>query len=644
MKLDCIYIFEFQKVCKNLTFQHLSPRTSPVYEATAMSTRVLFYICILIISSFDTIKSQSTNETESTCFSVISAYNESQLIQLCVDPNEFDIEIVSQTCADCDNNFYGAIATSTDLDYLWVLVAGAMVFFMQTGFTMLEAGSVKIGNVQNILFKNLMDACVGAIGFYLFGYAVAYGDGTCSINGFMGCNNVALSSVPVEWNSFFFQWAFAATAATIVSGSVAERCSLSGYFLYTSVLSIWVYPVIVHWFWSGSGWLSPFNDSAYFAGGVIDFAGSGVVHMVGGWSGLCGAVMLGARLNRWDKMKPQSTSPQAMKHWEALKSQHTLGNNVPFQVLGTFILWFGWYGFNPGSTLGANGLMEIASKAAVTSTLAASGGGIAAATVGRVLEGYFSLPRVCNGILAGLVSITAPCSVVDTGDALAIGVIGALVYYTASRFLERIKVDDPLDAWAVHGCGGMWGVISVALFASSENIAFAGYNETLVNASKGYRLGLQMFAVFIIVVWTVFWIGGLFWLLTLCGQLRVPDDVERAGLDQSEHGGGAVDYKRGYVIKDRKTRAAMSVFGRGERAGSGSTSQSNESDDEEEEKETAQQTGTVQHLSSGNSMKRRLRPQATPHIRKFPKDAPKAHSATQLPTINADSTIEDDDL
>eukprot|EP01084_Bolivina_argentea_P261185 441265_1 len=613
-----------------------------------MSSSLVLTICTLLLLWTTNSQSEPTEQ----CFEVIDAYsNSSQLATLCVNSSKFDIEIVPQTCDSCNNEFYGSIANAIDLDFLWVLITGAMVFFMQTGFTMLEAGSVKIGNVQNILFKNMMDACVGAIAFYIFGYAVAYGDGICSIGGFMGCKNIALSSLPVEWNSFFFQWAFAATSATIVSGSVAERCSLSGYFTYTAVLTVWVYPVVVHWFWSTSGWLSPFNPNAYFAGGIIDFAGSGVVHMVGGWSGLMGAIMLGPRINRFryedaprnsnsnnnngknNNELPLKLSKQELKHWEALKSQHTLGNNVPFQVLGTFILWFGWYGFNPGSTLGANGLMAVASKVAVTSTLAAAGGGITAATTGRVLEGYFSLPRVCNGILAGLVSITAPCAVVDTGDALAIGVIGAIVYYTASRFLERIKVDDPLDAWAVHGCGGMWGVLAVGLFASSENVALSyPDNYVLITATKGYRLSLQMFAVFIIIVWVIVWIGGLFFILKSRNLLRVSKDIERAGLDQHDHGGVAIDYKRGYVIKDKNTRKVMTVFGRGGSAGSGSTSSLPGSDDEEEKPQ--QKQGSVMHLASGKSRHKKLRPQATPHIKKFnpiPKDAPHANTTELAP-------------
>ena len=257
------------------------------------------------------------------------------------------------------------------------------------------------------------------------------------------------------------------------------------------------------------------------------------------------------------------------------------------------------------------------------------------------MEGYFSLPRVCNGILAGLVSITAPCSVVDTGDALAIGAIGAFVYYAASRFLERIQVDDPLDAWAVHGMCGAWGVISVGLFASSENVAFAGYNDTLVNATKGYRLSVQMFAVFIIIVWVTAFIGGLFFALRAFGLLRVNEEDERAGLDQADHGGIAVDYKRGYVVKDPKMRAQMTVFGRSNVAGSGSAN----SDQEEEENENGQNTDndTIAPLQTGTSKHKKLRPEPTPHMKKYNPDPKESVDTDQKETEMApvNSTFED---
>jgi len=427
----------------------------------------------------------------------------------------------------------------TDVDKMWVLLAGFLVFFMQGGFTMLEAGMVKHTNVQNILFKNIMDACIGAISFFLFGYCLAYGDDADS-NGFIGVNDVALSSG--DYNGFFFQWAFAATAATIVSGSVAERCRLDAYFVYTLALTTWVYPVVVHWMWSGTGWLSPFNENPAVKGGVIDFAGSGVVHMVGGWSGLVGAYYLGPRDQRFEEKKSK-----------VLDRQFKLGHNVAMQAMGTLILWFGWYGFNCGSTLGAQGLMGLASKVAVNTTLAACSGGIAVACLERYVGGIWCVPAICNGVLAALVSVTAPCAVIKPGVAIPIGFIGGMLCYASSKLLERLKIDDPLDAFSVHGACGAWGVISIGIFAyDSDDIAFAGYSDAVVGLSQGHRLGLQVLAVVAIAAWTI--VNGLviFGGLSFFKVLRVDLKTEQLGLDWSEHGGSGYSTQMAYLDEELK--------------------------------------------------------------------------------------------
>jgi len=420
----------------------------------------------------------------------------------------------------------------TDVDKMWVLLAGFLVFFMQGGFTMLEAGMVKHTNVQNILFKNIMDACIGAISFFLFGYCLAYGDDADS-NGFIGVNDVALSSG--DYNGFFFQWAFAATAATIVSGSVAERCRLDAYFVYTLALTTWVYPVVVHWMWSGTGWLSPFNEAAAIEGGAIDFAGSGVVHMVGGWSGLWGAYFLGPRHKRFDSAKTP-----------LLDRQFKLGHNVPMQAIGTMILWFGWYGFNCGSTLAAAGAMELASKVAVNTTLAATSGGIVVACCEKYVGKIWCVPAILNGILAGLVSVTAPCAVIVPATAIPIGCLGGLLCWGSSKLLEKLEIDDPLDAFSVHGVCGCWGVISVGIFAfDPDAVEFAGYSQQ----PQGYRLGVQLLAVVAIIAWTsingLFIFGGLSWLKIL----RVDIHTEKLGLDWTEHGGSGYSMDMPYSNK-----------------------------------------------------------------------------------------------
>jgi len=470
--------------------------------------------------------------------------------EICFDAADLTVTYSEASSAD----FFGNFAYGQDIDYLWVLIAGALVFFMQCGFTLLEAGAIKSSNVQNILFKNTMDACIGSLVWFLFGYCVAYGDGDSKdANSFIGVENIVLENE--DWNGFFFQWAFAATAATIVSGSVAERCSLTAYFTYTVFITTWVYPCVVHWMWDGNGWLSPFNDDPEVLSGTIDFAGSGVVHMVGGFSGLAGAYMCGPRFRRFD----ESDEAKSSKYFDELRHQFKFGHNVPFQVFGTFILWTGWYGFNCGSTLGANGLMTLASRVAVTTTLAAAAGGITCAFIVRYHtrmqseknEGYWSIPAVCNGILGGLVSITAGCATLETGWAIFVGAFGGIVYYASSNLLEKFHIDDPLDAFSVHGACGAWGVLAAALFSYNKRYVRDAYGEGIADDTPhGERIGAAVIAVLVIAAWTLVNSGIMFGILAKLGILRIDESTERSGLDQSEHGGKAVSF--GKVYSDAK--------------------------------------------------------------------------------------------
>eukprot|EP00494_Astrolonche_serrata_P025294 UN25555 len=296
-----------------------------------------------------------------------------------------------------------------DLDTMWFIIMGVLVFFMQLGFTMLEVGAVRAKNVENILFKNLGDACIGAVVWFILGWAFAYGVSD-DPNEFIGNEDFAVHEHEYfrEW---FFQWCFAATAATIVSGAVAERIELHAYFCYTVLMTGFIYPVVVYWVWSGEGWLTYGKDY-----GIIDFAGSGVVHMVGGFCALAGAVVAG----------PRKGSIEV--------------HSVPFQVFGTLILWFGWYGFNCGSTLGAqNGALNVAERVAVTTTLGAASGGLSAMILNKVIHDYWSAVYTCNGILAGLVSITANCHVISPGAAIVIGGLGGMFYTGASFALKKIE-------------------------------------------------------------------------------------------------------------------------------------------------------------------------------------------------------------
>jgi Amt family ammonium transporter len=343
---------------------------------------------------------------------------------------------------------------------------------MQAGFAMLEAGIVQPKNTTNILFKNMIDASLASWCFLFLGYGFAYGT---DAGGFIGTSNFALTDVynhagctPVGdatectgadgeiladdgWVGFFFQWAFAGAAATIVAGSVCERTRIEAYFCYSIVLTVFIYPVVVHWGW-GSGFLSawgampdadgnarPLFSKTEASNGMIDFAGSGIVHMVGGFSGLMGAIVVG---------------PRAGRFVDGRTVELYAGNKI-LQSLGTFILWFGWYGFNCGSTLmiSANAA-NVAGKVAVTTTLAAASGGITATTLSKIVIGNYDISLSLNGVLAGLVGITANCSVVNPWHAVIIGIVAALLLFAGHFGLLKAKIDDPCDACVVHGLVG----------------------------------------------------------------------------------------------------------------------------------------------------------------------------------------------
>jgi len=441
-----------------------------------------------------------------------------------------------------NEGYWSAFGIADDMNQVWLLVAASLVFFMQTGFTFLEAGAVKAGNVQNILFKNMMDAAICAVTWWLVGYAVAYGDPlSADANGFIGVENILITDQ--QWARWFFGMAFACTASTIVSGAVAERFRLEPYFIYTIAVSTWIYPVCVHWIWSETGWLSPFNPEPAVYAGAIDFAGSSVIHMVGGITGLCGAWIVGPRLRRFDTSKAATSS----KYYEELQYQFEFGHNVPFQVFGLLILWFGFYGFNPGSTLMAQGSMNLASKVAVNTTLSAASGGVVSAAIAKIQTGKWHIPKLVNGILAALASITASCGVVSSGWAIFIGVIGSALYYGASWLVDYVEVDDVLDAFAVHGVGGSWGVLSAAFFSTSESLKEANYPAALYqDTTTGERIATNLVLLLVIIVWTVFWSLLLFGSMKWCGILRVTEEMERSGIDIFEHGGSAVNIKKPY--------------------------------------------------------------------------------------------------
>ncbi|CAL6401622.1 unnamed protein product [Bathycoccus prasinos] len=441
----------------------------------------------------------------------------------------------------------------SNLTTLWLLLGAYMVFLMQAGFALLEAGSVRAKNTKNILIKNLMDGCLGALVWYFIGYHLAYGTkdsckGGSDCNGFVGNGadvfmNKAAELAPLGnagsghyYAGWMFQWAFAAAASTIVSGAVAERCKFGAYLAYTAALTGVIYPVVVNWGWSAHGWLSPWTGTEPYLGanGMIDFAGSGIVHMTGGVAALVGAIFLGPRTGRFSPSGECIDMP---------------GHSSVLVALGTFILWFGWYGFNPVSTL-AFEYMETAARVAVTTTLGAAAGGVTALSIHYGFTKSLDVGPMCNGILAGLVSITGNCVVIEPWAAALIGAIGAAIYYGFSALLRKLKIDDPLDASSVHGACGAWGVIAAGLFAKQKYVlndygAEGGADDYgALYGGGGKQLGNQIAGVLAIIAWVGFTSSVLFGVLKYAGMLRVPVEEEEVGLDTSHHGGNAYNFEK----------------------------------------------------------------------------------------------------
>jgi Amt family ammonium transporter len=415
----------------------------------------------------------------------------------------------------------------------FLLNSAYLVFFMQAGFAMLCAGSVRTKNTKNILIKNVLDACVGAVAWFLFGYGFAFGQTEGhKPNSFIGSGNFAMKDIssPGDIAFFLFQWAFSAAAATIVSGSVAERTKFVAYLGYSFFLTAFVYPCVVHWGWSTEGWLGPWreNGAKLFGVGMLDFAGSGIVHMVGGLSGLVGAYMVGPRKGRFSPDGRVNPMP---------------GHSAPLVVLGTFILWVGWYGFNPGSQLGlmSEDNAKVIARTAVTTTLAAASGGLTAMALNYKSDKIWDLIAVCNGALAGLVSITAGCSTTEPWAALLCGALGAVCIKYSGDLLLRLKIDDPLEAAPMHGFCGALGVLWVGFMAKREyvNDVFGIDEAGVFYGGSGKLLGAQIVGILVIASWTMTMLGVFFGAFKGAKMLRISEEEEVIGLDESKHGGSA---------------------------------------------------------------------------------------------------------
>lgn len=415
------------------------------------------------------------------------------------------------------------------LDSMWILIAGFLVFFMQAGFAMLETGAVRSINAQNILLKNLFDIAVGSILWWLLGYGFAYGnDGG---NGFIGNSQFAGSSDDFLARDWFFQWAFAATAATIVSGALAGRTQFLAYSAFSIFITGFIYPVVVHWTWGG-GWLA--NN------GYQDFAGSGIVHMLGGVCALVGAFMVGPR----NGMFVEETNVGCCSFKRDLdKVESFRASNMPLVVMGTLILWFGWYGFNCGSTLGFVGSnVDAAGTVALNTSIAAGVAGITVMLFSMALQKCYNInpqawdvAATSNGILAGLVSITAGCADVTDYGAFIIGIIGGLIYVGTSKAVKKTGIDDPLDAFAIHGACGAWGVFALGLFSTSQG-AFYGFGGNL--------LGWQIIGILCISAWALALSFFMFGVLSACKALRASNEDQETGLDEAHHGGAAYAFQK----------------------------------------------------------------------------------------------------
>ncbi|GJQ09312.1 hypothetical protein GpartN1_g1103.t1 [Galdieria partita] len=436
-------------------------------------------------------------------------------------------------------------------DTCFILVAGFLVFFMHAGFAMLTAGSVRVKNVKNALFLLLIDWAVGSIAYYLFGYAFAFGGEENDVaRGFIGQHFFALSGIPSlrkdleaipkeaspylqgSYTYWLFEWSFAITAAAIVSGSVVERVSVEAYCIFSFFMTCWIYPIFEHWAWSRTGWFGALKkDGPLFLGsGYIDFAGSGVVHMVGGIAALWGTIFVGPRIGRFDIDGKPVSMP---------------GHSASLATTGTFVLMFGWYGFNAGSMLGISSSDSYitASRAAVNTTLAPAASMLTAMLYTRIRWDYYDLGASLNAILSGLVAITAPCAVIEPWAAVIVGVIASLIYLHGSKLILRLGIDDPLDAVSVHCLCGTWGVFSTGLFAA-EDPRIQAYGTISKDygafmGSGGNLLACQTIGILLIWGWVSFNSVILWSLLKCLGIIRVPAEEEMAGMDTSKHGGPA---------------------------------------------------------------------------------------------------------
>ena len=406
-----------------------------------------------------------------------------------------------------------------NLNVVWTLVAAILVFLMQAGFALVETGFTRAKNAANIMMKNLMDFAAGSLAFYVLGAALMFG--ATKLGGWFGWGGLGMPSLSTgegvwDWTFLFFQTMFAATAATIVSGAVAERIEFKSYLIYSVIVSAIVYPISGHWMWgslagaASQGWIERLD--------FHDFAGSTVVHSVGGWIALSGAIALGPRIGKY---RPDG------------KPNPIPGHSLVLGTLGVFLLWIGWFGFNPGSYTAGIGSIG---RVAMTTNLAACAGTIAALVTAWIIMGKPDLTMALNGSLAGLVAITAPCDLVTANAAIVIGLIAGVFVVLSVFALDKMHIDDPVGAVSVHCVNGVWGTLAVGLFAAPTA---CGYGNELAGLfyGGGFKfLGIQLLGAGATAAWAFGTGLAIFFALKKLGILRVSTKTELKGLDMTEHG------------------------------------------------------------------------------------------------------------
>lgn len=443
-------------------------------------------------------------------------------ILLCITLVGFTLPTLAQDSPDAVTKL------TIGMDTLWVMIAAFLVFFMNLGFAMVESGLCQAKNAVNILAKNFIVFAISSLAFWVIGWGLMFGNGTdfLGMQGLFfasGADNspltgeaykgaytaISWAGVPF-WAKFFFQLVFAGTAATIVSGVVAERIKFLSFIVFSFVLVAFMYPITGHWIWGG-GWLQKL--------GMWDFAGSSVVHSVGGWAGLAGALLLGPRLGKY--RKDGSVKP-------------IYGHNMAIVTLGGLVLWFGWFGFNPGSTMAVGDGSAIAHIAVTTNTACATA--ILSATIlAWILQGKPDLSMIINGSLAGLVAITAPCAFVSVGSSAIIGIIAGILVVLAVPFFDKLHIDDPVGALSVHLVNGVFGTIAVGLFAQ-DGITGAATGNGLLFGGGFKLLGAQLAAVIGVGAYTFILAFVAWYIIKLVMGIRVSREEEVRGLDIGEHG------------------------------------------------------------------------------------------------------------